>query len=294
MLPCATVLNSNAKRPATTADRVLGLMSLFDGERAEWTVEEAASELKLPITTTYRYFRTLANAGFIMALVTGRYALGPAVMYFDRQMRLHDPLIRIAQPLLGRLAASLQQPATVALCRLYRGQVICFHHESAAQPSIGYERGILLPLSRGAASKVILAALPGGAARRAYEEHAAALARHGFGNDWPDARGKLRGLRERGFCVTHSEIAPGVTDIAVPIPFNPRKQAIGALCAAVRGEHLSGPVLERMVAQLAASAKRILKESTEAIRRDQRELEPAGKRARRASGGVPKLRKSRA
>ena len=132
----------------TTADKVLSVLALFTLERPEWTVEEAATELQLPISTAYRYFRSLSVAGLIVGFTLGRYVLGPAVTQFDRQMRLHDPLITKAQPVMKRLARLAPDHGVVLLCRLYRDQVMCVHQESVERPdfAISYERGRPMPL----------------------------------------------------------------------------------------------------------------------------------------------------
>ena len=36
---------------AATADRVLGVLELFSGQNSEWTVEDAAEALSLPVST---------------------------------------------------------------------------------------------------------------------------------------------------------------------------------------------------------------------------------------------------
>ena len=82
----------------TTSDRVLAVLNLFTLEQPEWTVEGAAGALNLAISTAYRYFRSLTKAGLLVAHTTGRYLLGPAIIQYDRQIRLHDPLITAAQP----------------------------------------------------------------------------------------------------------------------------------------------------------------------------------------------------
>src|ERR1700734_277276 len=98
-----SVRKSFRTRPArtlTTSDRVLSAMALFTVENREWTVEAAATRLALPLTTMYRYFRSLADSGLIMTLATGRYVLGPAIMQYDRQMRYSDPLTLVARPIM--------------------------------------------------------------------------------------------------------------------------------------------------------------------------------------------------
>jgi DNA-binding IclR family transcriptional regulator len=80
----------------TTSDRVLGVLALFTHERSEWSVEDAAEALEVPVSTAYRYFKSLSSAELLIPYWPGRYVLGPAVIELDRMMRLRDPLINAA------------------------------------------------------------------------------------------------------------------------------------------------------------------------------------------------------
>jgi DNA-binding IclR family transcriptional regulator len=117
---------------AATADRVLSVLELFSGDNSEWTVEEAAEALGLPVSTAYRYFRSLASSELIVAYSAGRYVLGPAIIQFDRQLRLHDPFITAAKPEMMKLAAMIGGDTVVLLARLYHNKVICVHQEEPA------------------------------------------------------------------------------------------------------------------------------------------------------------------
>ncbi len=48
------------------------LLELFSGDsKSDWSVDEAAIELGLSASHTYRYFRTLSGAGYISAFTRG-------------------------------------------------------------------------------------------------------------------------------------------------------------------------------------------------------------------------------
>jgi DNA-binding IclR family transcriptional regulator len=259
-------------RPATTADRVLSLMSLFTMEHPEWTVEAAAREINLPITTTYRYFRSLSRAGFIMALVTGRYVLGPAIMYYDRQMRLLDPLTTVARPFMRAVVATAPQPAAIVLCRLYRNQVICVHHELTGPVQFGYDRGALLTLYQGACSKMILANLAAHTARAHFEQHPNEFKRFGLGANWPAVRSRLQELRAAGFGWTRSELDDGLADIAVPMLFDARRQAVGALGMVLRTQDCTPEVIERAQQSLRLGSAQIIAAAAQAIQQERKTL----------------------
>ena len=195
---------------AATADRVLGVLDLFSGENSEWTVEGAAETLGLPVSTAYRYFRSLAASELIVTYTAGRYVLGPAIIQLDRQLRLHDPFITAAKPEMMKLASVIGGDTVVMLARLYHDKVICVHQEEAGQlrGGISYERGRPMPLDRGAASKVILANIGAKSTRE--------LSKGGLAID-ADLRAKLRQIRQQGFSITEAEIDKGKRGIAVPV-----------------------------------------------------------------------------
>lgn len=196
---------------ATTADRVLEVLTLFTGHRWTWTVEEAAAELDIPTSTAYRYFKSLAQAGLLSPHLPGNYVLGPGICALDRQMRLHDPLISAAKPEMQRLADA-DRESIVLLTKLFKNTVMCVHREGENLTADGYERGRPMPLERGAASKVILACLSAKQFRNisASSPNAAAL-------DDPVMRDELRRLKAQGYVITRGEIDPSKIGISVPV-----------------------------------------------------------------------------
>jgi len=242
----------------TTSDRVLSVLGLFSLERPEWTVEDAASELKLAISTAYRYFRSLTSAGLLVALETGRYVLGPAIIQYDRQIRLHDPLTKAAQPIMKRLTEELPAHTVTLLCRLFRDQVMCVHQEFHERPdfAISYERGRPMPLFRGAASKIILAHMPLRAIKALYEEHPTKFAQANLGRNWEEAKERLRALRTAGYCVTQGEVDPGMCGISVPI-LEASGSVTGSIGIVIPAHQLEPDLLDEVPTLLRKAAEEI-------------------------------------
>jgi DNA-binding IclR family transcriptional regulator len=243
----------------TTSDRMLNVLGLFALEHPEWTVEGAAQELGLAVSTAYRYFRSLSKAGLIVAASTGRYVLGPAIIEFDRQIRLRDPLTTAAQPVMKRLTENVPPCAVVLLCRLFRNQVMCIHQETADRPdfAISYERGRAMPLYRGASSKIILANLPLRTVKSIHEEYGSRFAQAALGRNWEETKDRLRALRGAGFAVTQGDLDPGMCGIAAPV-FETDGAVVGSLSFVIPVRHLTPEFL--------AAAPLRLKESAEQIR----------------------------
>lgn len=221
-----------------TVDRALGILRLFDVENPEWTVEAAARELGLSQSTAYQYFRSLVDAGLLSTYRTGVYVIGPAIIQLDRQTRRTDPLIRAAQDEMESLSASLTgEDDVVLLCRLYKLTVMCVDQRAPTTPrqTVSYERGRLMPLDRGAASKVILAHLPPRVLKRYFDQN------HDNGSEhaWADFRRPLRNIRRAGLCITHGELDEGRVGLSAPI-FAGGGEVVGSIGLVLSESSLDG------------------------------------------------------
>jgi len=229
----------------TTSDRVLSVLALFTRDNSEWSVEEAAAALDVPVSTVYRYFRTLSSAELITPYWPGRYVLGPAVIEYDYAMRLHDPLLNAAREVMTALADEVGN-CVAMLARLYKDKVMCVHRERSRGSefdAVGYERGRPMPLDRGAASKAILANL-------AVRE----LRGMKLSDDNPALMDSLRAIRAQGFSVTRGEVTPGVLGVAVPI-FRSDRALEGSLGLILAGDR--EPDLRDIIAATIRAQKEI-------------------------------------
>jgi DNA-binding IclR family transcriptional regulator len=211
----------------SSLDRVFDVLNLFSVAKPLWTVDEATAALQHSRSTVYRYIRTLVKAGLLVSV--GRsYGLGPRIVELDQQMRLTDPLLRVAQPQLVQLRRRLN--ATVLLMRLFHDRIICIHEEwdeGTGVPAAG--RGRAVAFFRGATSKVILAHLPTRRLKSLYLNHTRDIAKSGLGNSWNAFAANLRDVRGRGYHISDvSEVMTGVFSIAVPILGDDQK-IIGSL-----------------------------------------------------------------
>ncbi|HEX6980856.1 MAG TPA: IclR family transcriptional regulator [Alphaproteobacteria bacterium] len=242
----------------TSADKLLFILRLFSAEQPLWTVEQAAPVLNVSLSTAYRYFRSLVKAGLLDPVGgSGRYALGPAIIELDRNIRLSDPVLRAALPTMQWLVAQIDRAGSLLLCRLYQDKVMCIHQQHATDGPhrISYERGLPLPMFRGAASKAILAHLPPRHLRRLYDAHPAQIAEAGLGASWDEFKDRLRTIRRNGLCISRGELTPGTTGLSVPL-FSPQRQVLGSLSIAHRGA-MDEPSAARIGALLIAAGREI-------------------------------------
>ena len=230
-------------------DRTISVLKLFTLDKSEWIVEDAAVALHVSISSAYRYFSTLTEAGLLTTVASGHYILGPAIIQYDRQIQLTDPLLKVAKPIMADLMRYAPANSAVLLCRIFRETVLCVHQaiEADRQTHVSYERGRPMPLFRGATSKIILAHLPLRDLRRLYDAQRALIKEAALGDGWEGFRKTLATMRKAGHCVSFGEVDPGHIGIAVPI-MDSHGRVLGSLSYVVPASE------ERAVARLASLA----------------------------------------
>lgn len=238
----------------SSADRVLGVIDLFTEHKAQWSVEAIAAELGLARTTAYRYAKTLTDAGFLASLNAGAYVLGPRIIELDRQIRLGDPLLRVAPPIMS--AIRKQASGVQLLCSHYGDRVLCVHDDVVDRDIHNiYERGRPFPLFVGGPSRVILAYLPNRQAQILMLNHAAEIARAGLGNTWLEFSKNLRKIRQTGYYAAQGEIHPENYGVSAPIMHT--KGIAGCLCIARPMDKLKERDIPAMIKLTVETAARI-------------------------------------
>lgn len=201
----------------STVARALALLGAFSAEQPVWAADELAAALGLSRATAYRYVKDLVEAGLLQRLDQGRLALGARIAELDFQLRGSDPVLRAAQPVMRTLARRTGLDAVLSV--MFGGpRVVDTHRESASGAlTLRYGRGRPRPLFRGAAPKVLLAALPVAAQRRLHERQRAEVDSAGMGTDWPAFRARLLEIAAAGGYLSRGELDRGVSALAVPV-----------------------------------------------------------------------------
>lgn len=245
--------DSEAQGASNSLDRMLGILDLFTEEKPAWTAEAVIQWLGASRATTYRYLKSLLKAGLIAPTVDGSYVLGPRILEFDRQIRLHDPLLGAARPVLEGLVARIDGVAL--LCSFYGDKVLCIDQaRSGTTVETSYERGRPMPMFRGATSKVILAHLPPYQQRNLMLHRGPEIAAAGLG-DWESFRRILRAIRRAGYCIAKGEVDPGAAGVAAPVLEGGK--VVGSLSIVVRAALCSDTQLHDIGAQIAEAARTV-------------------------------------
>jgi DNA-binding IclR family transcriptional regulator len=175
-------------------------------DRGEVRADELSTLLDTPLSTIYRYLRTLTEFGFVDRQ-EGGYRLGPRLHVLGAGPTVSaEELIRAADPLLAELTADTDETSFISR-RVGLGRV-CLAQQPSTQPlRVSVEPGTTSPLDVGAVAQVLLAYAP-------EEIRDAALA----GATDPQAtRRQLDATVTAGWARDDGESFAGAVTIAVPV-----------------------------------------------------------------------------
>ena len=231
--------------------KMLSVLDLLTGDTLSVTADDVSAALGCSTSTSYRYLKTLCEAGLLASQPGGAFVLGARIIEFDRQLRLSDPLMLHATGPMAEFAAELN---VNMLLFSYHGQtVICIDKAwTDDSPESNYGRGRPMSLLRGAAGKAILANLAPHKLRTLMLTRGEEINDAGLGANWQEFRATLKKIRQDGFVVSQGEIDPGTIGIAAPV-FNADGKVIGSLAITLRNtkpHELGVPELGRRLVEL--------------------------------------------
>lgn len=237
--------------------RYQSVLQLFTEEQSSWTVAGISEFLGLPGSTAYRTVRELVKAGFLEPSAGASYRLGAAFIVYDRLIRLTDPLVRAGYGILQDAVRQAQIPCVGLLARLYNETVMCIADESTATVAFrsSYQRGRLMPLTKGATSKVILAQLNSRKLGKLLMSADDDALPSGSTDAFKDA---LARIRKNGFCISKGEIDTGLVGVAAPV-VAPELGIVASLSLVLSADTLSDAA-ERRIALLTVSSAALVNE----------------------------------
>ena len=236
-------------------ERLIQILDLFSQEKPNWELEEIHTALGHSKSTLYRYLKTLTDAGLLTTFPGRGYSLGSRFVEFDYLIRVTDPLIRLAGPVLTQLAET--NACVGLLCRRYSDKVLCvFQHTATTTIHSSYERGKARPIFRGAASQVILAHLSAYQLNRLYTPNAAAFSEARLGDDLAGVRQSLSAIRAVGWHATEGQVTPGVVGIAAPL-FDERGDITGSYSLTLPAGNVTSEDIRTLGVTVAGAAQEI-------------------------------------
>ncbi len=195
-----------------TLERALRLLMLPAKEGRPLTAREMSRQLRMPVSTVYRYLSTLTEFGLIgRAHDDGQYSIGPSAVTLWMAFRRNFDLASVARPLMERLCQETQE--TVLLTIAVQNRAVCIEAVESPQPiRYSFRPGVEQPLYAGASAKALLAFLEQSRMEEVFAE-ARVRAPHLYAS-LPEA---VRRIRVDGYAVSESEVDPGACAVGVPI-----------------------------------------------------------------------------
>lgn len=177
-----------------------------------------ARELGLPRSTTYHLLAELEAAGFVAHLpAERRYGLGIAAFELGSAYLRHDPLERLAGPLLRKLVDHVGHAAQLGV--LHGNELVYLLKERPARPeTLVTDVGVRIPAHLPASGRAMLAYLPAAHVRALFPSAAAFVRRTDRG---PRSLAELRRVlgteRRRGWAVEDGFVTAGFASVAYPV-----------------------------------------------------------------------------
>jgi len=240
----------------STADRALGILSMFNDERTALAATEVASHLNVARSTAYRYLQSLVQSGFIEEAANGRFQLGTRILELGRLARRGNSLSAIVLPVMRELAQSTGE--TVLLTRLAGTSVICLERADAAERAlrISYEPGQVLPTNAGASAHVLLAWLDEPDLSRIISATTFTRFTGKTIADGERLRKRLAETRAQGYAISQGELDTDVLGIAAPIR-SANGKVIAGISIAALASRIPSQRLELVVSDVRAASERI-------------------------------------
>jgi DNA-binding IclR family transcriptional regulator len=238
----------------STILRVLRLIDLFTEAKPIWTADEILEAHEMSRATAYRDLRALVDTGFLAPVSAGTYALGPRFIELDRQIRLGDPLLRIAPPIMA--AQREKVGGTQLLCRYYGLRVLSIHEDRYdARIRTSFDRGRPFSVFTGSTSQAILANLSAEQQQRLFLQHAGEIGKAGLGENWPAFKDCMRSIRARGVAIA-SVIDKDLVGVAAPVFTTPDTVAAALTLVRIRKE-VDDEAIERLTKLAISSARKV-------------------------------------
>jgi DNA-binding IclR family transcriptional regulator len=214
-------------------------------DRGEIRADELGTVLDMPVSTVYRYLRTLAAFGFIDRQDAG-YRLAPRLIIGNRANVTSEELIRTSGPVLELLADETGETAVIV--RRIGLAAVCLHEIPSQQAlRVTIPPQTALPLQAGALGKALLAFAPA----EIVDEALGMENGSGHGIDVDRLRADLAEVVTTGVARSVGEGLSGAVAIAVPIF---REDGIVAAVGVVGPESRCGLAWRTRVARLLPGA----------------------------------------
>lgn len=197
------------------ARQALAILTFLASRPGPVGASTVARELGLPRSTTYHLLAELAAADFVVHLPEERsYGLGVAAFEIGSAYLRHDPLERLARPLLARLVEQTGETAQLGI--LQGGETLYLLKEQPRAPlTLVTDVGVRLPAHLTASGRAMLAHLPAAHVRALFPGATSFTTRTGHGpTSLRELRETIRVERLQGYAEEDGLVTEGYASVA--------------------------------------------------------------------------------
>lgn len=245
------------------ATRALAILQALGKAGSPMPAAAIASKLKLPRSSTYHLLAAMEKDAFVIHFPEDqRWGLGVSAFELGSAYLRHDPLERLARPLLARLVRETEKiiPAVAQLGILQNNEVLYLAKEVPHHPvTIVSEVGVRLPAHLTASGKAILCQLDAKQLRAMYGGNSALPTRTGKGPESvKELSQDLLEAKLRGFSFENGFVTEGFSSIAVAV-LNHLQMPVAAIGMTFRNDANAEAYQEFLVKQLQVAAAELSK-----------------------------------
>lgn len=249
------------------ATRALAILQALGKAGSPMPAAAVAKKLGLPRSSTYHLLAAMEQDGFVIHFPEDqRWGLGVSAFELGSAYLRHDPLERLARPLLARLVRETEKkiPAVAQLGILQNSSqstdVLYLAKEVPNHPvTIVTEVGVRLPAHLTASGKAILCQLDAKQVRAMYGASSSLPTRTGKGPaTLKDLTADLQAAKQRGFSFENGFVTEGFSSIAVAV-LNHLQMPVAAIGMTFRNDAGADEHQEYLVKQLQLAAAELSK-----------------------------------
>lgn len=188
-------------------------MLICVAESGEVRADQIADEVGVPLSTVYRYLRTLRELDLIEER-DGSYVPGWKLLELSGQDLAHTRLVELGHSFLRDIS---QATGETAVLTVRAGtQALCLRQvESQHAIRMAFRISQLLPLYAGAGQRMLLAHAPQTVIDRVLENPLRHITERTL--DRRAITKELEQIRRNGYLVSHGELSEGAVAVAIPV-----------------------------------------------------------------------------
>ena len=238
-------------------ERALEVLVAVGQAEGGLSIAQAHRRTGLHKATAYRLLSTLERAGFVeQDPATRRYRPGYRVLELAAALLRESDLVEVSLPELRRLRDETGETATLYVREGCDRLCVLRVESRQSVRRAGVAVGERLPLTRGAAGKVLLAFAGPHERERICEDYRTRRPQLAPVAGWEAFLQELEEIRSRGYAVSHGERDPQVRAAAAPVVCH-GAPVVAAVSVSGPAARVTQGDLERMVPSILQASRRI-------------------------------------